>query len=336
MSFGLAFQRLPVHLVEVLREAGALEPSVFVQLVDSREAAVDLLLGTGLEFDGNEGGLADDLVALAALAQAPARCARRAIVNATGLDITMAVLAAEGTGGSPSVPLVDRGQRLRGQKGLGAAPKWPAKVRRRELVGGAPTARQAAEQTERHKWLDAVVSIVMEARLPAAELLGGAARGDHLRGCVGQGRRVRTLKKRVTDWRKVRSFMLKAFGEPWPRTQLDFLDYLRARADEPCARTVPASCLAALAFMEKSGNIAVGDRISGEASVKAFVEEMNLSLSGHGSAARRVAPRWPLAVAIALELAVLDKGRPVYERLLSWWLLVKLWGDVEVRRSSWS
>ena len=249
-------------------------------------------------------------------------------MNATGLDITMAVLAAEGTGGSPSVPLVDRGQRLRGQKGLGAAPKWPAKVRRRELVGGAPTARQAAEQTERHKWLDAVVSIVMEARLPAAELLGGAARGDHLRGCVGQGRRVRTLKKRVTDWRKVRSFMLKAFGEPWPRTQLDFLDYLRARADEPCARTVPASCLAALAFMEKSGNIAVGDRISGEASVKAFVEEMNLSLSGQGSSARRVAPRWPLAVAIALELAVLDKGRPVYERLLSWWLLVKLWGTL--------
>ena len=328
MAFEAALTRLPAHLLDVLAAEGALEPAVFVMLAGTHAAAVDLLDGISKEMKVDVSGFAEDLTALAALAQAPARCARKLVENATGLDIALADVAKVCPSGRalPAVAVLDRNRGKR--KGLGAAPKWPAKIRRKELRTGAATARHVAEQEERGKWCKEVAKIITGAGLPAAVLLCGGPDDDLLLGCVGQGRRVRTIKKRVADWRRIRAFMLAAFGAPWPKSQLDFLEYLRARADEPCAKTVPSSSLAALVFMEKSGNVAPDDRISNESSVKAYVEEMNLMLSGQSRSVRRAAPRWPVAVAIALELAVLDRVRPVYERLFSWWMLVKLWGTL--------
>ena len=228
MAFEAALATLPPALVECLRSEGALAPDIFVQLAGTRQAAVDLLEGLDIVLGGEISDLAEDLVGLAAIAQAPARCVRKAVNNATGLDVTLALKSFRPPEESPRFPAASWCGSARGPKRLGAAPKWPSKVKRKELPEGASTARQAAERSERDKWVKAVAEIVIEARLPAADLLAGDGnQAGLLLGCVGQGRRVRTLKKRVTDWRKIRGYLLEAFGVLWPRSQLDFLEYLQ-------------------------------------------------------------------------------------------------------------
>ena len=72
------------------------------------------------------------------------------------------------------------------------------------------------------------------------------------------GRRARTLRKRVRDWRKLCAWLSSAGLGFFPQGlggALNVLGYLEERALEPCARTVPASILGALRFFEHCGGV---------------------------------------------------------------------------------
>lgn len=235
------------------------------------------------------------------------------------------ILHNEGSGGvrlraePPSAPLAPPAR-------VEQAVHWPTKRRRKEATEAEP--RQAAEARKRDVHLRHSMDIVKEARLPLAQTADLAADPEATLRRVGQGRRYRTLQKRVASWRKARTWLLAAFGVPWPRSTAEFLSYLEALATEPCARSVLWSTLAALVFFEKGGGVKPADQISADPQVRSAILEMGVELGAVASRPRRKAPQLPSALVVAWELIVLDTTRPAFQRMYSWWQLVRVWASL--------
>lgn len=108
--------------------------------------------------------------------------------------------------------------------------KWPSKLNRRAVGGDVGRSRHEKEKSERSRWVRAAASIVMEAELPASKMEDSTRRVPIQ---IAQGRRVRTIKKRVSDWRKARRFWVSTLGICLPRSLDDILAYVECRAEEP-------------------------------------------------------------------------------------------------------
>ena len=231
MSFASAVASLPPALRDALAGAGALDPVVMAHLFDCEQEVGEFVAGLGLGENPEERVAFSGLVhSLAVASAAPAKRIKRAITEATGPEISVAIgLAKKQIGKELNKALLNKDLLVPASSG-----KWPGELRRKEVQGGVEQARAHAEKDERNRWVKAVVALVDEAGWPASKSEGG------LRG-AGQGRRMRTVKKRVQDWRKFRSFLMGYKGKVWPEGISDVLEYLQARAAEPCSRTVPTS-----------------------------------------------------------------------------------------------
>ena len=138
------------------------------------------------------------------------------------------------------------------------------------------------------------------------------------------GRRQCSCLDHQREWRKVRAFSLGVAGEPWPPHIGIVLDYVQERTQEPCARTVPAAILGALGFMEKSGGVALGDRMANQQTLKNMVNQSVMDLES-GAAPTKKAPLLPSVLVGALELLVLDAAQPLFARGMAWYKLLKVW-----------
>ena len=338
MAFAGAVEALPTELKRDLDAMGALFANVLVNLFaddDEVEPFVKELIG-----ESDDRWLDDEVLALKDLVAKAVPLAKRitqVVVSSDGVDISLALHALQ----EVDKRKLDLKQSVRMASGLvvGRGPKraleegrWPVRVRRKERAEGAKVGRSSAENDDRNRWLKALADIVCEAELPVFGLVGRGADRDLDYGAVlrvvGQGRRLRTVRKRITDWRKFRTYLLGAYGRPWPEGVREVLDYLEVRASEPCARTVPSSFLASLAFIEKSGGVPASRQLAAEPCVRSCVDELNMSLAGNCAPGKKVAPRYPLALVVALEEVVVSAERLDYERMLAWWILVKVWGTL--------
>ena len=71
-------------------------------------------------------------------------------------------------------------------------------------------------------------------------------------------------------------------GAPWPRNVEDMLEYMEARASEPCARSVLRTVLGLLFFFERGGGVPGHMQISKDPVLLSAVEEMTAQLTGGG------------------------------------------------------
>lgn len=101
-------------------------------------------------------------------------------------------------------------------KGTAMVTRWPTRLEKRLSAAGDSLAlRQGVEKSERNRWIDEVRHLLWEARLPAMYRdLPEDQVDPSLR--FGKGRRASTLRKHVKTWMKVRDWMKKTFGHPWP------------------------------------------------------------------------------------------------------------------------
>ena len=80
------------------------------------------------------------------------------------------------------------------------------------------TERAAVEGGERRRWLDSLVDLLEEAKLPVVRLAAGTADpAGALRHAAG-ALRARTLPARIRTWRKVRFWLLHVHRIPFPRS----------------------------------------------------------------------------------------------------------------------
>ena len=77
---------------------------------------------------------------------------------------------------------------------------------------------------------------------------------------LGGKTRASTLKRYVTIYGRGRIWLRGAKARDPPGSPADLADYLLARGDEPCGRTVPEAILKAVAWMEKVAEFLLEDR----------------------------------------------------------------------------
>ena len=124
---------------------------------------------------------------------------------------------------------------------------------------------------ERDRWIKELASLMQEADLPAV----AAGGWEGLRTVrIGKGRRASTLRKHVKTWTRVRSWLISAFGVPWPTHAAQFALYPESRAMEPCGKSIPVSIYKTLMFMEHAGEVQKEDMIQNDPALKNALEEI--------------------------------------------------------------
>ena len=78
--------------------------------------------------------------------------------------------------------------------------------------GGGKTQRQGAEDEKRRVVVKRAAEVVQEAGLPLALLAANSPDPDSVLSRVGQGRRFRTIQKRVASWLRAREWFCTSFG----------------------------------------------------------------------------------------------------------------------------
>ena len=203
--------------------------------------------------------------------------------------------------------------------------RWPSRLKRRAADSSFPC--REAEDKKRAAWVARAGDLVQEAGLPLAAIAARSADPAAALCRVGQGRRLRTIVKKVVTWRKAREWFLAAVGSPWPRSTEDMLEYLEARAAEPCAKSVLRTVLGALSFLERGGGVPERSQISHDMVLRSAIDEMTAQLGSSGPRKRK-APQYPLALVHSLEFAVVNEALPNYDRMYAWWMLVRTWSSL--------
>jgi hypothetical protein len=236
---------------------------------------------------------------------------------------------------APALAHVQRELTLSVTPPVGAAPlrRWPNKLRRALASAPNPSAREAAEASERARWLGVLQGFVLEAALPSAAPAGSAS--NNVESCgralalrsIGRGRRARTLRKKARDWMPVRAYLLATTGSAWPKDVWPLMDYLADRASGGCGRSVPTRVLQALQFLEEGGGVPEGARLCVHPQLLSAARELGSEL-GAVAAPRRKAPRELAQVQAARERLIVDESRSVYLRAYAWWKSLQLWASL--------
>ena len=113
-------------------------------------------------------------------------------------------------------------------------------------------------------------------------------------------------------------------GQPWPRSVVDLIDYLRdAMSQDGATKTPPGQVAAAMSFREKGGGVRLADRITQSSVWQAAVRDAEVRMQ-QGAPPAKQAPRFPLALVVALEALVVDPAYPMFKRLVAWARLLKV------------
>ena len=141
---------------------------------------------------------------------------------------------------------------------------------------------------------------------------------------LGGGRRAGTLRSRVRSVQKFLGWLTASHGISFPVHWRQLTEYLQVRYSEPCVRGSLKLVHSSYIFLQEVAGIE--DKLTDSAMyVVALKELMSQSIPGKPP---RQAPRFPTILLAAFEDMVLAIDRPVFIRVLSWWLLVQSWGTL--------
>ena len=104
------------------------------------------------------------------------------------------------------------------------------------------------------------------------------------------------------------------------------VDYLLARRDEPCGRTVPDAIVKAIFWVEKVAEFPEEQRATHGRLAWAAKDKITEVLS-EGARLIKRAPRYPVYLLARLEHLVVDPGQAI-GRVWAWAKLVKVWGSL--------
>ena len=118
--------------------------------------------------------------------------------------------------------------------------------------------------------------------------------------------RVTTLKRCVTVFPQWRLWLLEAKQIMPPGRPSDLVDYLIARRDEPCGRSMPELVMKAICWMEKVAEFPTEQRATLGRLAWAIKDRIVESLSTGAPLTKR-APRFPVVLLARLEELVVDE-----------------------------
>jgi len=198
--------------------------------------------------------------------------------------------------------------------------------RRRRLMAQAcdSKTRLEVEMAERERWTRAIIDVMVAANLPRVqEQTGIDDIYEDLAHLAGKAR-AKTLRQRAKYMQAALRWLL--FSSPGDTffSKTTFVQLLRARATEPCGRTVPGSLLEALAFFEKRGGVPADLRVSANEEVQMLVDDLTLKLESTAPPTKKAFQPFLVLVA-CMEFLVVSTGVQAFWRFFAWAELVTLW-----------
>ena len=210
-----------------------------------------------------------------------------------------------------------------GEQLLVAADIRPKKFRtrlQRALYEG-PTARKDAETAERERWVHLLANLLRSTETPMGKLLRENPCNVQL---LGGGRRAGTLRSRVRSVKKFLAWLIASHGINFPVDWRQLTEYLQVRHSEPCVRGSLKLVHTSYIFLQEVAGIE--DKLTDSAMYAVALKELK-SQATPGRPPRQ-APRYPTVLLAAFEETVLAGDKPLFLRVLSWWLLVQCWGTM--------
>ncbi len=205
-------------------------------------------------------------------------------------------------------------------------PLFGNRLRRLYALEGDSAARQKAEEAQRKLWMQRLVDGLRSVDAPSIKLAGRSKHADELLELQVGPRRAGTLRLRVRAWAKYRHWLQMSHGLNHPEQPHQFLDYLLDRRSEPCSRGVLSSIVDTMRFVEKAMGLGPEARVTDQDYVRQAVAGILRSTEAKTVDSLRGPARAPVAwCLIELERAVMDEGRAVFDRMLSWWMLTSSW-----------
>ena len=141
---------------------------------------------------------------------------------------------------------------------------------------------------------------------------------------LGGGRRAGTLRSRVRSVQKFLGWLIASHGITFPVHWRQLTEYLQVRYSEPCVRGSLKLVHSSYIFSQEVAG--VEDKLTDSAMYAVSLKEL-MSQASPGRPPRQ-APRFPTILLAAFEDTVLSADKPVFVRVLSWWLLVQSWGTL--------
>ena len=193
--------------------------------------------------------------------------------------------------------------------------RWPTRFRRAMDLEGEPNARHEADLKERTRWGRQLCGLLQSSGMPIAQHAEAAEDPEAVLKLAAGGLRANTLRKRIRAWYKVRSWMLAVHRVEFPLDLNMFLGYLQMRADEPCAKSVLSTAVAALSFMEGAGRVPTNEALNEQTGLRKALAELEINLvSAGGTGPSKQAPRFTVQMLVEFEVAVMNSARPPYHR----------------------
>ena len=123
------------------------------------------------------------------------------------------------------------------------------------------TDRQRAEEDLRLTWVRKLANLIEEADLPLRQYAKEAQDKEGIMNTCAGNRRARTIRQHCRKWMKIRDWMMKVVGVPFPSKLVHLTDYINHTLPG-CPPTHPRSTAAALHFIETAGAIPTAERFS--------------------------------------------------------------------------
>ena len=196
-----------------------------------------------------------------------------------------------------------------------AAEKRPKKFRTKwqRAIYDGPTAR--------NRWIQLLANLLRSTDTPMGKLIRESPSNIQL---LGGGRRAGTLRSRVRSVQKFLGWLVASHGITFPSHWRQLTEYLQVRYSEPCVRGSLKLVHSSYIFLQEVAGIE--DKFTDSAMYAVSLKEL-MSQASPGRAPRQ-APRFPTILLAAFEDTVLSADKPVFVRVLSWWLLVQSWSTL--------
>ena len=196
-----------------------------------------------------------------------------------------------------------------------AADMRPKKFRTKwqRAIYDGPTARKDAEAAERDRWIHLLANLLRSTDTPMEKLIRESPSNVQL---LGGGRRAGTLRSRVRSVQKFLGWLIASHGITFPVHWRQLTEYLQVRYFEPCVRGSLKLVHSSYIFLQEVAG--VEDMLTDSAMYAVSLKE----LMSQASPAKppRQAPRFPTILLAAFEVFFLSGDKPVFLRVLSWWL----------------
>ena len=176
-------------------------------------------------------------------------------------------------------------------------------------------------------WLQRLQDELHKTNAPVILKIQGSLDPTRALDAIVGSTRSSTLKRYVSTYTQWRLWLAQTKKQMPPATAIDLGDYLFARADEPCRRTIPELIMKAVAWLEKVAEFPLEQRATGSRIAWAIKDTILVELSSEAPVTRR-APRYPVYLVLGLERVVMGSDNTVGWRVWAWAKLVKIWASL--------